>query len=234
MASTSLTGIFAPGSPALVESLRTLVLEPKRIVSPGETIRAEFSFSNFGGASATGVRVRFSHPQGATHVDAADSLDDHPLSDGGSLIDATGAPVGDLEPNAQRKVSCSFRVNDTIEDGTELVFQAALVSDQTALLASNIERLVVRSRPALQNTSTLVTISGPDKPKPGDTIVVRATIANSGSSSANDVVVILPAPENTTYVARSARIDGRIVLGVEGEPFDYDSATVVSENLAPG
>jgi uncharacterized repeat protein (TIGR01451 family) len=202
-------------------------------VAPGETIRVEFSFSNFGGASATGVRVRFSHPQGATHVTDADMVDDRPLTDG-HLVEATGTLLGDLEPNAQRKVSCSFRVNDTIEDGTELVFQAALVSDQTPLLASNIERIVVRSRPALQNASTLVTISAPEKPRPGDTITIRATIVNAGSSSAHDVVVLLPTPEHTTYVARSARIDGRVVLGVEGEPFDYDSATIVSERLGPG
>ncbi len=231
---TSLTGIFAPGSPALVESLRTLVLEPRRTVAPGETIRAEFSFSNFGGASATGVRVRFSHPQGAAHVPEDDSLDDRPLDGEARFIDATGAPVGDLDPNAQRKVACTFRVNDTIEDGTELVFQAALASDQTPLLASNIERLVVRSRPVLQNSSTEVSISAPEQPRPGDTITVHATIANAGSSSAHDVVVILPAPEHTTYLARSARIDGRVVLGVEGEPFDYDTATTVSDRLAPG
>jgi uncharacterized repeat protein (TIGR01451 family) len=234
VASTSLTGIFAPGSPALVESLRTLVLEPKATIAPGETIRAEFSFSNFGGASATSVRVRFSHPQGASHIPEADLVDDRPLTEGGHFVDSSGALTGDLEPNQQRKVSCSFRVNDPIEDGTELVFQAALISTETPLLASNIERVVVRSRPVLQNTSTLVTLSAPERPKPGDTITVRATIANTGSSSAHDVVVLLPAPEHTTYVTRSARIDGRLVLGVEGEPFDYDSATVVSERLAPG
>ncbi len=234
MASTSLTGIFAPGSPALVESLRTLVLAPKRTVFPGETVRADFGFSNFGGASATGVRVRFSHPQGVTHVAEDDLVDDRPIAGEGHLVDANGTLIGDLEPNTQRKVSCTFRVNDPIEDGTELVFQAALVSDQTALLASNIERIVVRSRPALQNTSTLVTLSAPEKPRPGDTVSVRATIANIGSASAHDVVALLPAPEHTTYVPRSARIDGRIVPGIEGEPFDYDSATVVAEKLAPG
>ncbi|HEY1977102.1 MAG TPA: hypothetical protein VGG89_11175 [Candidatus Baltobacteraceae bacterium] len=234
MASTSLTGIFAPGSPALVESLRTLVLEPKRSVLPGETVRAEFSFSNFGGASATGVRVRFSHPQGVSHVPEDDLVDDRPIAGEGHLVDANGTLIGDLEPNSQRKVSCSFRVSDPIEDGTELVFQAALVSDQTALLASNIERVIVRSRPMLQNTSTLVTLSAPDKPRPGDAVSVRATIVNTGSASAHDVVALLPAPEHTTYVPRSARIDGRVVLGIEGEPFDYDSATVVTEKLAPG
>lgn len=232
--STSLTGIFAPGSAALVESLRTLQLEPSRTVAPGEVIRAEFSFSNLGGAAATGVRVRFSHPQGVEHVTGGDLNDDAPLPESESFVDPNGAAVGVLEPNTQRKVVCSFRVRDTIEDASELQFQAALVTDQTPLVASNLERVAVRSHPELRNTSTLVTLSSPAIPKPGDVVSVRATIKNTGSSSANDVVIILPTPEHTTYLHRSARIDGRVVNGEGGEAFDYDSATVVSERLAPG
>ena len=232
MASTSLTGIFAPGSPALVESLRTLVLEPDRAVTPGETIRVHFSFSNLGGAPATGARVRFAHPQGVEHLAAGDAVDDAALPEG-SFIDPSGAAIGDLEPNGQRRVSAVFRVNPTIEDGSELVFQAALVTDQTPLVGSNVERLFVRSRPDLENSATFVTIVGPSTPRPGDAITVRAVVRNTGSSSAHDVVVVMPAPDHTTYVARSARIDGRVVAGVEEEAFDYDSSTVVSERLAP-
>ena len=232
MASTSLTGIFAPGSPALIESLRTLVLDPARAVSPGETIRVAFSFSNLGGAPATGVRVRFAHPQGVEHVASGDSVDDAALTEG-SLVDPSGAPIGELEPNGLRRVTCVFRVNTTIEDGSELVFQAALVTDQTPLVGSNIERLFVRSRPDLQNSATFVTIAAPSAPRPGDAITVRGIVRNTGSSSAHDVVVVLPAPDHTSYVARSARIDGRVVAGMEGEAFDYDSSTIVCERLAP-
>ncbi len=232
MASTSLTGIFAPGSPTLVESLRTLVLDPSRAVAPGETIRVHFSFSNLGGAPATGVRVRFAHPQGVDHLAGGDTVDDATLSEG-SFIDPSGAAIGELEPNGLRRVACVFRVNSTIEDGSELVFQAALVTDQTPLVGSNIERLFVRSRPEQQKSATFVTIAAPSAPRPGDAITVRAVVRNTGSSSAHDVVVVLPAPDHTTYVARSARIDGRVVAGPEGEAFDYDSSTVVSERLAP-
>ncbi len=200
---------------------------------PVRKIRVSFSFSNLGGAPATGVRVRFAHPQGVAHVAGSDLVDDAPLAEG-SFVDANGAAVGDLEPNSQRRVTCAFRVNDTIEDGTELQFQAALVTDQTSLVGSNIAHVVVRSRPELQGSGTLVTISSPSVPKPGDAITVRATVVNSGSSSAHDVTLVLPAPENTNYLSRSARIDGRVVKSVSGEPFDYDSATIVSERLLPG
>src|SRR5579875_2977693 len=91
---SALTGIFAPGSLPLAETLRTLVVTPRRAVTPGETIRAEFSFSNLGGAPATNVRVRFTTPPGVTHVDGADSVDDAPLSEG-TFVMPGGAPLGD-------------------------------------------------------------------------------------------------------------------------------------------
>ncbi len=232
VSSTSLTGIFAPGSPALAESLRTLALEPKRSVAPGDTISVTFSFSNLGGAPATGVRVRFAQPPGVVRVADGDMVDDASLGEG-SFIDPNGASIGELEPNAQRRVTCVFRVNDTIEDGSDLVFQAALITDQTPLVGSNIERLLVRSRPELQNGATAVTIGAPPSPRPGDPLAVRAVIRNTGSSSAHDVVVVLPAPDHTTYVQRSARIDGRVITGIEGEPFDYSSSTIVSARLGP-
>ena len=234
MASTSLTGIFAPGSPALAEALRTLVVEPDRIVTPGDEIHVRFSFSNLGGAPATGVRVRFAHPQGVEHVPGSDLIDDSPLGDGDSFVNANGGSVGTLEPNGARRVSVTFRVNDVIEDATELTFQAALATEQTPMVASNIERIVVRSRPELQNTATLVTISSPAQPKPGDVISIRATVRNTGSSSAHDVIVVMPTPEYSTYLSRSARIDGRVVSENDGEPFDFDASQIVSERLAPG
>ncbi len=233
MAQTSaLTGVFAPGSPPLMESLRTLVVTPRRTVTPGELVRVEFAFSNLGGAPATNVRVRFALPSGVAYVEGSDTVDDAPVENE-RLVGSDGAALGDLAPNAQRRVACSYRVNDRIEDGSELLFQAALVTDQTSVVASNVERLIVRSEPVLQGTPTLVTIDAPAQPKPGDVIAIRATITNTGASSAHDVLVFLPVPLHTRYVPRSARIGGRALIDSGDEPFDYSSETIVAERLAP-
>jgi uncharacterized repeat protein (TIGR01451 family) len=210
--------------------LRTLVVTPRRSASPGELIRVEFTFSNLGGASATNVRVRFAHPSGVTPVEGSDTLDDAPL-ERAALVAAAGTLLGDLPPNAQRRVACSFRVNERIEDGTHLVFQAALVTDQTPLIASNVERITVRSSPQLQNASTIVTIAAPVQPKPGDAITIRATISNTGSSSAHDVLAFLPVPVHTKYVPRSARIAGRALPERAEEPFDYAAEQIVAKLL---
>ncbi len=216
-----------------MDSLRTLVVTPRRTVSPGETIRVEFAFSNLGGAPATGVRVRFAAPSGVTAIDGSDTLDDAPLENE-KLVATEGAAVGELAQNAQRRVACSFRVDERIEDGSELFFQAALNTDQTPVVGSNRERLVVRSEPLLQNSATFVTIAAPNEPKPGDVITIQATIANAGASSAHDVLAFLPLPAYTSYVPRSARIAGRALVNAPSEPFDYSNETIVAERLPPG
>jgi uncharacterized repeat protein (TIGR01451 family) len=216
-----------------METLRTLVVTPRRTVTPGEIVRVEFAFSNLGGAPATGVRVRFANPSGVTYIEGSDTVDDAPLGNETFVANA-GAQLGDLVPNAQRRVACSFRVNDRVEDGSELRFQAALATDQTPVVASNVERLLVRSAPVLQNSATLVTIATTAHPKPGDVIAVRATIANTGSSSAHEVFAFLPVPAHTRYVPRSARVAGRALLDDGDEPFDYASNRPVAERLAPG
>ncbi|MEO6913184.1 MAG: hypothetical protein ABI182_04080, partial [Candidatus Baltobacteraceae bacterium] len=234
MAASTLTGIFAPGSPALLESLRTLVIAPKHRAIPGETLRAEWVFSNLGGAPATGMRVRFALPPGTQLLAQSESIDDLPLPPEQSFVATDGAPVGDLAPGASRRVRLSFAVSATIEDGSELIFQAALSSEQTGLIGSNIERLSVHSEADLKSSATMVTLSAPDQPKPGDTVTVRAAILNSGQSSAHDLMVILPVPEHTAYVARSARIGGRVLLNTDGDPFDYGSDPIAAPRLAPG
>ena len=64
----TLTEVFAPGEPTLPEGLRTLVVSPDRVVEPGVTVRATFAFYNMGGAAATGLRVRFTHPDGLRYL----------------------------------------------------------------------------------------------------------------------------------------------------------------------
>ncbi|MDQ2681005.1 MAG: hypothetical protein M3Y21_08300 [Candidatus Eremiobacteraeota bacterium] len=234
MAASTLTGIFAPGSPVLLESLRTLVISPKHNTLPGETIRAEWVFSNLGGAPATGMRVRFSLPSGTRLQTQSELIDGVPLEAGQGFVETDGAPVGDLQPGASRSVAVSFVVGATIEDNSELIFQAALCSEQTGLIGSNIERVIVHSQPDLRGSATMLTLSAPDNPKPGDTVSVRATIVNSGQSSAHDLMVILPVPEHTVYVARSARIGGRVLLNTDGDPFDYGVDAVAAPRLTPG
>ncbi|MDB5043571.1 MAG: hypothetical protein JWN27_4297 [Candidatus Eremiobacteraeota bacterium] len=241
----TLTEAFAPGVPSLPEGLRTLVVSPDRSVEPGMTVRATFAFYNFGGAAATGLRVRFSLPEGLRYVPGSARVDDRALDDASagsaqvgetSLLGPNGADLGEVPPGVERRIALSYAVAPTIENGAVLELQAALAANETDVIGSNVVRLVAQSAPALQNPETFASLEAVRVAEPGEEILVAARVHNSGHATAHDVVVVLPVPDRTTYVAGSARVDGRETPIDErgGDPFGFGNATVASPALAAG
>lgn len=235
----TLTEAFAPGAPSLPEGLRTLVVSPDRSVEPGATVRATFAFYNFGGASATGLRVRFNVPDGLRYVSGSARVDDRPLDDARgetSLLAPNGADVGEVPPGVERRISLAYVVAPTIENGATLDLQAALASNETEVIGSNIARLVAVSAPELENHETIASLEAVRVAEPGEEIHVAARVHNSGHATAHDVVVVLPVPDRTTYVTSSAKIDGREAAIDErgGDPFGFGNATIASPALAAG
>ena len=235
----TLTEAFAPGAPSLPEGLRTLVVSPDRSVEPGTTVRATFAFYNFGGASATGLRVRFNLPDGLRYVPGSARVDDRPLDDvrgETSLLAPNGADVGEVPPGVERRISLAYVVAPTIENGATLDLQAALASNETEVIGSNVARLVAASAPQLENPETIAALEAVRVAEPGEEIHVAARVHNSGHATAHDVVVVLPVPDRTAYVGGSAKIDGREAAIDErgGDPFGFGNATIASPALAAG
>jgi uncharacterized repeat protein (TIGR01451 family) len=234
----TLTEVFAPGSPSLPEGLRTLVVSPARFVEPGATVRAVLSFRNLGGGTAKGIRVRFALPEGLTYlVDSArvDNADLDSTAGVGALVASSGAEIGDVEAGAERRISVAYIVAPTMENGTTIELQAAIASIDLPLTGSNIVRLVVRSKPLLQGEETKLSIASPREVLPGSELTVSARVRNAGQSSANDVVVALPVPIGTSFVAGSAQIDGSAVDDRrERDPIGHRSPLVIARKLGPG
>ncbi|HEY6235875.1 MAG TPA: hypothetical protein VIW69_12305 [Candidatus Elarobacter sp.] len=235
----TLTEVFAPGAPSLPEGLRTLVVSPDRTVEPGTTVRATFAFYNFGGAAATGLRVRFNLPDGLRYVPGSARVDDRALDDirgETSLLSPNGADVGEVPPGVERRIAMAYVVAPTIENGAALELQAALASNETDVIGSNVVRLVASSAPQLENPDTIASLEAVRVAEPGEEIVATARVRNTGHATAHDVVVVLPVPDRTTYIDGSARIDGREVAIDErgGDPFGFGNATVASPSLAAG
>ncbi len=234
----TLTDVFAPGTPALPEGLRTLQVSPGRVIEPGQTVHANFTFRNFGGGTATGFRVRFRLPEGLTYLVGTARIDDTSIDEHGgltSLLQTSGANLGDVPPGGERKISLAYSVAPTIENGTQIALQAAIASFEVPLIGSNIVRLVVRSRPTLQSPTTKLSLTPVREAVPEADLQLKAQIHNSGQSSAHDVIVLLPVPANTTYVAGSAKVDGRTPPGLsDTEPFGLSRPTLVAATLGPG
>ncbi|HEX3549405.1 MAG TPA: hypothetical protein VHT53_03480, partial [Candidatus Elarobacter sp.] len=235
----TLTEVFAPGAPSLPEGLRTLVVSPDRQVEPGTTVRATFAFYNFGGAAATGLRVRFNLPDGLRYVPGSARVDDRPLDDvrgETSLLAPNGADVGEVPPGVERRIAIAYVVAPTIENGAPIELQAALASNETDVIGSNVARLAANSAPELLNPETFASLEAVRDAEPGEEVHVAARVHNSGHATAHDVVVVLPVPDRTTYVAGSARVDGRETPIDEraGDPFGFGTAQIASASLAAG
>ncbi len=229
-----LSEVFAPGAPTLPERLRTLVVSPERELEPGMTVRAAFRFRNRGGAPATGVRLRFNIPEGLAYLVGSSRLDSNELDDelGNSpLLARAGAPIGDVAPGEERRIEIAYSVTGAIENGTTVELQAALASFELPPAGSNVVRLVVRSKPQLENALTRITIEPRHDPVPGGEAQVTINIHNAGESSARDIVVVSPIPEHASYVLGSARVNGSEIERDLGTAFDRCYAPIVLRSL---
>jgi uncharacterized repeat protein (TIGR01451 family) len=235
---SSLGGVFESEQPLLPEGLRTLEVLPNRIVQPGTTVRAAFTFRNLGGNSASGFRVRFRLPDGLTYIAGSARIDETPLEDqddSTALLQSLGADIGEIPAGGERRVSLGYTVAATIENGTPVTLQAAVASQHVPVIGSNVVRLVVRSLPVLENPQTTLVLEAIREALPGEELQFNARIHNSGQSSAHDLVVLLPLPANTTLVPQSATVDGRTsVPGSENISLGFTRPTVVAPRLEPG
>jgi uncharacterized repeat protein (TIGR01451 family) len=231
----TLTDVFTPGAPSLPEGLRTLAVSPERELEPGMTVRASFTFRNQGGAAASGVRVRFNMPEGLVYLVGTGMLDGALLDDehGTSpLLSRAGADIGDVAPGDERRIDIAYSVAGAIENGSTIEMQAAVTAFELPPVGSNIVRLVARSRPALQNALTGITIeSRQHEPRAGGEATITVRVHNAGESSAHDVVVVAPPPEHTSYVPNSARVNGRELERDLLAAFDKVHAPVIVATL---
>jgi uncharacterized repeat protein (TIGR01451 family) len=229
-----LSEVFTPGAPTLPERLRTLVVSPERELEPGMTVRASFTFCNYGGAPATGVRVRFNVPEGLIYLIASGRLDGNALDDenGNSpLLSRAGASIGDVQPGEERHIEIAYSVAGAIENGTTVELQAAVASFELTPVGSNIVRLVARSRPQLRNAMTNIAIETDGDPVPGSQASITLRVHNAGESSARDIVVVAPIPEHASYVSGSARLNGRDIEREIGAAFDSVYAPILVRSL---
>jgi len=221
----------------LPEGLRTLEVSPNRIIEPGASVYAAFTFRNLGGAAATGFRVRFRLPAELTYVEGSARIDGVPLADQDGqtpFVGQSGAAIGDIPAGGERRLALAYRVAEIIEDGSEVVLQAAIASASVRAIGTNVMRLTVRSSPALQSTMTFLGLSAKETAQPGEELRVTARIHNSGQSTAHDVIAFLPVPAHTTFVSQSATVGGRSLM-LETQRQSFGSAgRIVAQTLEPG
>jgi len=201
------------------------------------TVRAAFTFTNHGGAPATGVRVRLNLPEGLLYLVGSGTLDGALLDDergNTPLLSQAGAAIGDVAPGQRRRIELCYSVAGAIENGSTVEIQAAVASSELEPVGSNVVRLIARSKPNLRNLGSIASIESRGDALPGGEALVTVRVHNAGESSAHDVVVLAPIPDRTQYVPGSARVNGRELDGELGAAFDRLYAPIVARSLASG
>ncbi|MBI5497899.1 MAG: DUF11 domain-containing protein [Deltaproteobacteria bacterium] len=164
-----------------------------RIASPGDSITYQFSITNTGSATATGVTLRDELPFGVAFTSAT----------GGGTFDALTRTVRwalpDVTPfGGEARVTLVVVVDDTATDGLTLRNQGFGNAQGTVATASDDPATPAALDPTVVTVSAIVDLSTAAKTVtdenggllvPGDVLAWRITVRNTGNTAARNVTV---------------------------------------------
>lgn len=185
-------------------------------IKPGETITYSIAVTNEFGATetATNVVVTDPAPEDTTFVEGSATLDGAPVAGSGNPF-ATGFALPEMEPGDSHTLSLQVMVSSPLENGKSLANTVTVASDQTESLQDTVthtvdsEAILSITKSAFPAEATLVT--------PGTTIDYTILVENDATATdlGRGLVLTDPTPENTTFVAESATLDGAPLPGAE-------------------
>ena len=204
-ADTIVGALSGGGSPSLAVSLST----DKTTAGPGETVTYTITVVNVGSGSATGVVVSDAYPTQDSNSNSVTGFYAYGTCSN-SCINSSGTLLwnaGTLTPG--QSVTYTYTM---IVGSSGLPTGATIIPDTAQAYAGNITAGSPGSstNPA-QSNQVNVTLNGnpilnlnksanpSSNLKPGDTITYTLTLSNSGSSAADNVVVIDPIPSGVSY-----------------------------------
>ncbi|MEW5851380.1 MAG: isopeptide-forming domain-containing fimbrial protein [Myxococcota bacterium] len=164
-----------------------------RVVPPLTDVTYVFSVTNPGSATATTVRMRDEIPEGMTFISAT----------GGGVFDSATRTVNwtlpDVAPfGGEARVELVLQVLDLVENGRQLHNQAFASAQDVAEVASDDPSTGAANDPTTITVNAVVDLSSFTKTAqdenlgtlvPGDVILYRLTISNTGNTAARTVTV---------------------------------------------
>lgn len=205
-------------APVLGRTTKDLVGLPDRIALPGERLQYRITVPNTGNRPATGVVI-------------TDQLPAFPFAevvpgDGGVLADGVITwNVPDIAPGEEASVTFEALLPPMVDNGTTIDNQARVAAtelrapapsdDPTTAASDDPTRVTVRSQ------ARLVAEKRVDAPthRPGEQVVYRIRLTNTGTDAAQNVVLRDPLPAGVfaEVLPENGRLDGGVVV--------FDAAT---------
>jgi len=163
-------------------------------VGPNGTVTYSLNLLNDGTATATGVTAQLSIPSGTTLVANSASASSGTLTIDASLATITWTAAGPLAVDNSVTISFVVNVGNSLTNGTALLSRAILQANETL---PNI----VTTQAIYTVASTVSGTKAVDKAhaSPGAALTYLITVSNTSFAPANNLQVVDPIPQDTTY-----------------------------------
>jgi uncharacterized repeat protein (TIGR01451 family) len=217
--------LIARSRPQLENALTNIRIEARHDAAPGAEAQILVRIHNAGESSAHDVVVVAPVPPHTSYIPNSVRVNGREVErELGSSFDRVHAPVivANLAASATATLLYRVRIADPLADGTAIVAQARVASQETAAFDIEQVSLSVGSAPDFSDDRTIFTVEPAHDVQPGSRVTVRLQVTNGGTAPAESVSATLELPEHLLIARGASRIDGRAVRERKKEQAAFD------------
>ncbi|HKU66596.1 MAG TPA: hypothetical protein VJP85_02365 [Candidatus Baltobacteraceae bacterium] len=228
---SNIVRLVARSRPALENALTNASIESRQHEPrPGGEATIVVRVHNAGESSAHDVVVVAPVPEHTSYIPNTARVNGRELErDLLAPFDRVHAPVISQTLPASATVTLQYRVriDDPCEDGTSIVVRAQAASQETSAFALEAAALTIHAQPDFENERTSFAIE-PAEAAPGARVLLRLQAYNSGTTSAENVVISYALAEGLIHVRGSVRLDGHPVRERKKDALTFDIGTIAA------
>jgi uncharacterized repeat protein (TIGR01451 family) len=216
--------LVARSKPQLRNALTRVTLEAAQQPVPGSEAQVTIYVHNAGESSAHDVVVVAAVPEHTAYVAGSARVNGRDVErELGSAFDKIYAPivVRSLPASASATVSYRVRIDTPLPDGTTIVGEAQVASQETAAFALDPASLTVSAIPDFGGEGTSLTVDPAVDARPGGRVRLTLTAHNAGTAGAQRVVAAIEFGESLIPVRGASTIDGSPARDRRKEPLRF-------------
>ncbi len=203
--------LVARSRPQLRNALTRATLETAQHPVPGSEAQLTIHVHNAGESSARDVVVVAPVPEHTAYVAGSARVNGRDVErELGCSFDKVYAPivVRSLPASASATVSYRVRIDSPLCDGTQIVAESQVASQETAAFALEPASLTVSAIPDFGDERTSLTAEPAVDVRPGERVRFTLTAHNAGTAAAARVSASIEPGENLIPVRGASTIDG--------------------------
>ncbi|MBV8244631.1 MAG: hypothetical protein JOZ38_01785 [Candidatus Eremiobacteraeota bacterium] len=222
---SNIVRLIARSNPVLSNPLTIVTIEARPDPHPGREALVTLRVHNAGESSAHDVVAVLSVPAHTSYVPNSALVNGRELeTELRAPFDRVYAPViaKTLPSSATVTVNYRVRIDDPLPDGTIVLAQATIASQETSAVTLEPAALTVVSRPRFDDDQTSFSVEPWSDVQPGQRITLRLRATNAGTAAAQNAAVTLTLADGLLLVRGASRLDGRPLREKKKEAASFD------------